>query len=448
MTHLHASAVLPLATLVLGACVEAPINDNPVGVPPALNSISGEVVFGGDDEAPIGPTFITLYDAENPGPPVGTGGPVTFSSVPAEAFPPPDAGLRAASFGVSNLADGGYLVNALMDVDGDFNPFVSVLAGATCGDWVGTHLDNLDLNNPQSAVVPLSGGEYCEGVTVLVGQQIPTERPAFQFLVTDPEAGANPVVSLATASNPLTPQRFRVGAATIATGFSPDTPVALGPACPTWDIDPTCTEGAFCLCDPDTFQNPKSELYNPCATAFYVLLEDADLDGVPDPYPAPAQAAAGIPNIWPRVFVEYAGGDLGTFTFNGEAIPERWVTQAYPLLAELGLAAAYGQGPETVVPAIGAPFPTSELSITFAPVFLHYHEGGAAGVDPNNGPFDVVDLTQGGSADAVPPGIWSVTLMSFTGQTWQVPNEIGALNLPGDPPFDATTQAGAVIITP
>ena len=95
--------------------------------------------------------------------------------------------------------------------------------------------------------------------------------------------------------------------------------------------------------------------------------------------------------------------------------------------------------------------PTSELSLTFGPVFLHYHPGGTAGVDPNNGPYDVVNLLAGGSADEVPNGVWSATVISFTGQTWQVPNEIGALNLPalpGGPEFDATTQAGAIIVTP
>ncbi|MEZ4234595.1 MAG: hypothetical protein R3F59_00200 [Myxococcota bacterium] len=38
-----------------------------------------------------------------------------------------------------------WLFNALVDVDGDFNPFSkrACSRGATCGDWGGTHLADL-----------------------------------------------------------------------------------------------------------------------------------------------------------------------------------------------------------------------------------------------------------------------------------------------------------------
>ena len=468
MNRLLLSTVLLLAI----GCLEAPINSNPILE--LNNSIEGDIVFGGPDEVEVGPTFITIYDAGNPGPPVGLGGPLTFSSVPAASYADSAGGLRAASFGVSGLEDGQYIVNGLMDLDGDFNPFSSVLAGATCGDWVGTHLDNLDLNNPQTAVVPVEGGELRSGVTVLVAQQVPTERPAFEFVVDDPEPTnpdnipPGPIVDLQAAESPVTPQLFRLRASSIDTGFGPEAPLSLGPACQPLGA-PECGAAPFCACNPETF-SPKSDLFNPCATALYLLMSDSNQDGIVDANPDPMLAQFGVLDIWPRVFVEANPIEpLGTFQFEGETLPERWVAQAFPLYAEIGAAALQGLGPDALAP-VGVPVPLNELSFTFAPVFRHYHGAGNDGVDPNNGPYDdvvLVDFVDNATgtpdpldanpddpvdepiinpgdddSDQIPPGgPWTVTVVSFTGQTWEVPNDIGRARLPGPPPFSWVPQA-------
>jgi hypothetical protein len=41
----------------------------------------------------------------------------------------------------------------------------------------------------------------------------------------------------------------------------------------------------------------------------------------------------------------------------------------------------------------------------------------------------------------IPSGVWSITLISKTGQTWVLPNATGALDST-DPAFDPLTQLG------
>jgi hypothetical protein len=80
-------------------------------------------------------------------------------------------------------------------------------------------------------------------------------------------------------------------------------------------------------------------------------------------------------------------------------------------------------------------------------VFKHYNAGGTAGEAPG-GPFDIVTPTAEDSA-GVPTGTWAVTLVSFTGQTWKVPNEIAAFGLPAlDSELDQAGQGAPLEIEP
>jgi hypothetical protein len=145
------------------------------------------------------------------------------------------------------------------------------------------------------------------------------------------------------------------------------------------------------------------------------------------------------------------GEDLGTFTHEGETLPERWLSEAFPLALEIFFAASgagqpFGEAAAGFGP-VGTPFPVQELSISFSPLFLHFHAGGTSGVTAD-GPFDIVTPT---AADpgGVPTGAWSVTLMSFTGQTWTVPNEIATLGLPQlDPELSQEAQGGTLQLLP
>jgi hypothetical protein len=429
----------------LSACAyEAPIDPDAADV---LNGITGSVVFSGRGAPST--TFVTLYRADDPGPPAGTGSPITFTTVPAGAFTGRDQGMEAAPFAFTQVPDGTYYINALMDHDGDFNPFGAGVAGATCDDAVGSHLGDLVAFEPTP--VEVKGGELLENVPVLLGSPLPTERPAF----TTPEgftiSRAKLAASLDAKGNPVVEnlQLLPLQAVGVAAAYSEDLLLDLvGPCEPAVD----CTDLPSCPCVAET----------ECETALPVWLVDRDADGEVDPYPAELQASLGLLDVWPRVYLEYLGdpatdpvsgaptfaNDLGTFRHQGEELPERWVTEAFPLAADLQGAALYGLPLDGVAGGpIGVPFGANALRVTLSPVFRHYHGDGVVGVDAN-GPYDLVDLLDPSvPAEAVPAGTWSVTVIGPSGQTWTVPNELGLLGLPATAAgYDPATQARGVVV--
>ncbi|HHO51455.1 MAG TPA: hypothetical protein ENK18_11410 [Deltaproteobacteria bacterium] len=416
-------AQLLLALVSSGCAWEPPLNSNELAAPPLLSTLSGSVILLSDEEPAT--TYITVYDADNPGPPAGTGAPVTFATVPRASYSTDSAGIRASSYTITQLPAGDYLLNALMDTDGDFNPFTPALAGATCGDWLGSHLASLEDALP--ATLSIEAGEAYSDIPIFLGAQVTTERPAFEFV-------GVPELSLRSVLDGTQAPLFQVTATSVDTAFHPDLPLQFAPRC---EPDPTtsCDQLPYCPCDLASLE--------PCTTAIYVWLVDADTDGLPDPYPAPAQQAAGLLDVWPRVYLEHLGA-LSTFEHEGQELPERWVSEAYPLAAELGATLLGGGAVSDLVP-IGVPVPTRDLSITFAPIFVHYHADGEDGEDAN-GPFDLVDLTQGAAVEQVPLESWSVTLVSFTGQTWTLPNEIAGLPRDGD--FDTVKQGIPLLLDP
>ncbi|MCA9489460.1 MAG: hypothetical protein KC621_06040 [Myxococcales bacterium] len=411
--------VLPL--LAIAACsYEPPLDD---GATRPLNAIHGEVVFGGGPD--VATTYVTLFDAAAPPPPTGLGSPVTFTSVAASAFTDGGATLRSAPFHLTRIEDGDYVLGAITDLDGDFHPLASVLAGATCGDWSGAHLASLATTS--FGTIEVQGGRRVDDVTILVGAPLTTERPAFEVL-TGP-------VAIAALAAPY-PATMRLSAIQVDTAFSDDLQLHLGPECAPEAIPDCDATLPACPCAADT---------PPCSTALWVWMNDADGDGALDPYPAEPQASSGLFDVWPRTYLEY-GGDLETFEFEGRELPERWVSEAYPLAFEILGTLAMGGDPSLLGP-IGVPFPAHSLSVTLSSTFVHYHADGQMGVD-ENGPFDLVDVHDPAAAALVPDGAWGVTLVSFTGQTWTVPNEIAGLGLPSlDPAFDPATQGVPLVLT-
>ena len=77
---------VPWMVLLAGCAWQAPLDPEAEPVPASL---AGTVVHEGD--VPPGDVVLVLYDAQDPPPPGGTGRPVTFPTVPAEAFAPSDA---------------------------------------------------------------------------------------------------------------------------------------------------------------------------------------------------------------------------------------------------------------------------------------------------------------------------------------------------------------------
>ncbi|MEQ1568229.1 MAG: hypothetical protein ABMA64_21500 [Myxococcota bacterium] len=420
---------LLIAARFAGCGYEAPLDPN---ASPIVGSMRGTLLYVGEGTV-VAPTYTILFRADEPSPPYGTGSPVTFAATGPAAWSL-EGGMQSAPFSLTRLAEDAYQVNALMDVDGNFSPLSSALAGATCGDIVGGHL--ADLQTQAWAPVEVFDRHVTDDVPVIVGQEIPIERPSFTIATQSLSLSA-----IAGGAPPL----FRLRAIQVNTAFSEELPLDLGPVCaPNPDPPapyPPCAEQPACACELATVA--------PCGTALWVQVNDADLDGVPDPHPDPALAQQGILDVWPRVYLQYVGQeDPPTYEFEGRPLQERWVAQAFPLLGEVATIVGAGADLPTAfatlgVP-VGTPFPTYELSVTFAPVLVHYHADGA--LVGASGPYDVVDPLSAPPGTA-PVGAWAVTVVNAAGQTWTVPNEIGLLSLPSThPAFDPLTQGGVLAI--
>lgn len=302
---------------LLGACAWTPPRDP--DAPAVTNSLAGAVVYGG--EAAPGDVIVLLYDAADPPPPLGTGSPVDFSTVPADRFTGDGAGLQAAPWSLAEVPDGQWLVTALMDMDGDFQPLLTSNAGATCGDVAGGHL--ADLVTGEVGVVEVAGGELLDDLTLVLARELPTERPAFTFTTGEVDQVAA-AVGLADPSNG--DELFTLQSTAIAT-------------------EQLSLTGPFDGSDG-------------CDTAFWVHFVDQDGDGAPDPHPEESYAALGIPMAWPRIYLQHLPEDPTAL-----APGEGWVAEAIvdPLLLAL-----FG-GP---VP-LGVATPLTSLSVAFVPGALH-----------------------------------------------------------------------------
>lgn len=340
---------------LLACAYEVPLD--PAGTDVA-NVLQGTVAVSGADE--LGDVMVLLFPADDPPPPTGTGSPVDFATIPEQAFTGTGAGLQSAPWSITGVPDGDWLLYALMDVDGDFHPLLGSNAGATCGDWMGAHVGDLNVGDP--ARVSVSGGELLDDLTVVVGSEMTTERPAFT-IETD-------VVVQTQAS-----QTFTLA----STGIHSEILDLTGP------FDGT----------------------DPCGTAFLFYAPDSDADGAPDPHPDEAYAQAGAYDIWPRLYLQYLGDDLAA----GESYAAEAVVYPAPLL--------------TGEATLGVPTLLTSLTGVFVPASLHTLPDGSE---------EVVQ------APDVPAGAWSVTVVSYTGQTWTVPNEVAAF-ASTDAGFDPTTQA-------
>lgn len=469
-----------LALSTLASCdYEAPVD---ASYQPQ-NTISGTIIANGIDEP--SDVIVLVFDALNPPPPIGTGSPVTFTTVPASEFTTDGAGLSSAPYALPYLADtndstgyiGGYLMTALMDTDANFNPFAPMLGGSSCTDWIGEHSDRVGSLLPTPLLV--EGGVSLDNIPIIMSRQNPFERPAFTL----PEGVHTLSKEMAAQSgvDPVTQtQTYRVGAVGIHAEYDGQTVDYNGP-CPisAEDAD-TCFVLPACDCDPVATQA--------CETAIWMHFVDADADGEHDPHPSELQAAGGLKDTWPKVYLEYLGqpvvdGDVtlgfvneyasGSFEWpvgSGRFVPERWVGENYPSGLELNVFGAAGIAPYG---ATFSTFPAREASVTFSPAFRHYHADGQFAVDPASGPFDLVDLrcfTTNGvypeyptctgeevSIGMVPSGAYSLTVILENGQTWTIPNEGGipgiaqAIGLDEPPPstdasYDPATQGAYLML--
>lgn len=382
-------AVCLAVPLLAASCAyEAPLDE---GATPAAASISGTVVIAGAEAA--ADTMVLVYAASAPPPPYGTGSPLTFSTVPASDYTEAAGGLLEADFQVTlaDVPDGDVLVTALVDVDGDFYPlppFATVLGGATCGDWSGAHVS--DLESLEFAPVSVAENIRVDGITVVVGREAVFERPAFVM------QGGSPIVSRAEAALGAT-QTFRLA----STGIAATLPASDGSDVPLLDL-----AGPFDGTDP-------------CGTSFWVTVYDRDGDGQPDPHPVLGAAAM---DAYPQVLVQYLGAvdEDGVVT---PPDPSEGTWAGY--LALLPDVVWFGEVP------LNTPTPLVETEWVWVPV--------ASNSLPNGTSNTIVDPTQ------LPAGAWSVTVVNVAGQTWTLPNALAGLGS-SDPAYQPASQAGVLLV--
>ena len=378
MMRLLALLLVPGFLLLGVSCnYEAPLASNATAT---ANVVSGSIVVQTSDEP--AQVIILLYDASDPPPPAGTGRPVTFGSVPASKFEIDGSGLLSAPFAVTDVPDGTWLVTALMDIDNDFHPLVSALAGSTCGDIVGAYLT--DLVTQSFATVTVEGGELAEGVTILLASEMTVERPAFELIESE-------LLSRQTAMTGVT-QGFELTTTPIHSAI-------------------------YDLTGPISADDP-------CGTNFLVELVDDDGDGQPDEHPS-YPGTPGAYDIWPRIYLSY----LGKAQADGSIIDdleagESWAAEALidpTVWLDLDTF-------EWLIP-VNTPSPVLDLNVVWVPAALH----------TSDGVEEVVAVPT-----SLPSGAWAVTVVSLTGQTWTLPNELYAYGST-DASYDASTQ-GAVLL--
>ncbi len=334
---------------LLLACVEVPLD---TGAEALQNVISGTVTFAGSGSPSN--TFVLLFPADDPPPPYGTGAPVNFTTLTASDYTGEGQGLQSASYAFPAVPDGSWVVTALSDSDGNFQPQLDSHAGATCGDVVGGHVQSL--SDTSLAPLTVAGGSWLQNVPVLLASTLTTQRPVFTF-------------------DPVTLDQ---------------TQIAAGGAIPlrsdqVWSRD-------LKLAGPLDLSNPQ-----PCNTFFPLYIVDADGDGVADPHPTFGQY--GFATVWPHIYLVYAGE-----VEEGES----WISELMIPLEPLGGAAL----------PLNTVLPFTELTTVLFPVAQHTLPDGsvevvqAPGLPAGPWAVSVVSIT--GQTWTVPNDSASATSLSAT----------------------------------
>ena len=399
--------------LTLSCAYEAPFV--PYGDHPETVVLSGDVVLtsgsasvstfdtGGDAIARrVG--HVVVYGAEDP-PPFGS--PVALATIASAEWGSGSGprlgttaeGVVSAPWAITGLDSGTYVVTALVDNDGDFNPFFSDFAGgATRGDQIGAYVLDTD-----QEILPISveAPDHVDGLSVLVGAALPYERPAFTLGA----MGADTLPHLDLVDNVFKVHDFE------------------------FDLDST------------GIAHPLLELNDPdaedCPTDFTVIARDKDGDGVADGHAIEAAANLGALDMYPVVVLRHVLNEAGSVpeqtTISQALIDFRPNAEAGANPSPFQRAQAHSEDwtiPATMVPNI--PYSTTRLPLLWTGQAVPVLEDGSYG--------------EALSGADVPTGTWSLQVVNHTGQTWTTPNSLSSEELWGDAAI--ASQAAMVGVLP
>jgi hypothetical protein len=340
------------------ACYTAPLIQDSASYP-SQAALSGELVLvQGTPTGGPGVGHVLLYDLNDPPPPAGFGSPATFSTVSRDAWSYATYadvdGVASAAWSMTNVPPGDYLITALVDNDGDFNPFPGIsdyAGGATCGDQTGAYVASATASGPLP--VRLETAQNIEELSLLVGSPLTTERPAYVMGTENP------------SFDPL---------------IAPD-PADLAGTLQTLTLRSTGIESPLLRLNPPTAQD--------CPTLFTVIKKDLDGDGVADPFSDPQVAALGGLDMWPLVVLSYLR-DL-----DGNPVEDQVITQV--LVSPFGL-------PDAL--AVNTPYATDTLPLMFLPVAQRTNADGSvdllSGDDFPRGEYAMVVINHTGQLWTTP----------------------------------------------
>jgi hypothetical protein len=395
-----------------------------------------------------GNAVVFLFDATRPPPPAGAGKPLAFALIPKDTLfgdatnDETSIGPFTAPFTLSLVPPGSYLLAGFIDLDGclpdpqincqssSFIPWFNVTDEPVSGDVGGEAADPVS-QQPIVVTIDKNTLQPATGVTVAYTDlaEYPVDRPAFSVCIPLPTGGCLPVDG-GTTFTPQQPSALNMAGGEV---FELDlTPVDVSAA----DFD----GGVARTLVPFTAGGNSAFLAKWVAVDGGVAL-DVDGDG----------AALG-PDFWPKVIVRKLADSN---PLNDENVDRRGLPLANaktynhvdPTLnsqpAQVALTAFI---PVTDVAALLTD--TSGQAITTAvPVStLHVVVGPTApGFPPA---LDITDPNNPAPLTSVPPGIYGIYIIQYTGQTWRVPNELG-------PPFsqaldftETDSQAFTLIVPP
>lgn len=323
---------IAVAISVVAACGEPSVNE----FAPRTGIIRGSVIYPGGTAR--GNVIITLFEQSKLPPPTGTSGPVNFVVVPkADMFglsPKGTPGDFRAEFTIPTVAPGFYQVRAFLDADEDFNPIYGLLGQVTAGDVGGGVVDQ---NTGEFRIIEVKENEISQNdVLVVIGREIPVERPSFAHSSTTTFAVpfANPL-SMTLQATPFNRAQVKM---------------------------------------------------DPMKTAFLIQYIDNDKDGTPDDINGDHLA-----DVYPTVILRRlpADGDPCQMPACSDIIP--LITNPLPFADTLK--------------ARGFALATT-LELIIPPVSVRT-ENGKRSIRP-----------------VVPAGDYETIVISGTGQTWQVPNDL------------------------